>query len=140
MMLKPYNRQVCPFNNIFRTFVKAKDHVLAYIFKKYLWAFQKSKYKDLGLMKGKLSCKDINDTEMKQIYRYCNLRRFGVKQNSWMTVLPWLLLWPVEEKWHNEAKSNITSVPEYVLKYSSVQLEKNTSFSDLVFKEEQCST
>lgn len=73
-----------PIQQFFRTFIKAKDHVhvLAYIFKKYVWAFQKSESKDLGLMKGKLSCKDISDTKMKQIYRYYILRRSGVKQNS----------------------------------------------------------
>lgn len=71
--------------------------MLAGIFKKYLWAFQKSKSKDLSLTEGKLSYKDINNAEMEQVYRYSILRRFGVKQNSCMTLLMWLVLWPVEK-------------------------------------------
>ena len=96
------NRQIQPFDNILRTFRKAKDHVLAGIFKKYLWAFQKSKSEDLSLTEGKLSYKDINNAEMEQVYRYCILRRFEVKQNSCMTVLKWLVLWPVEKMQHKK--------------------------------------
>jgi len=61
------NRQIEPFDNILRTFRKAKNCVFVGIFKKYLSAFQKSKSKDLSLTEGKLSYKDINNAEMEQI-------------------------------------------------------------------------
>lgn len=83
--------------------VKAKDHVLAGILKKYLWAFQKSKSKTINLTEGKLSYKDINNAEMKQVlYIYCILRRLGVKQTSCMTVWMWLVLQPMEKMQHNK--------------------------------------
>lgn len=48
-------------------------------------------------MIGELSDRDINNAEMELVYTYCILRRFGFKQNSCMTVLMWLVLWPVEK-------------------------------------------